>query len=84
MEENIPVHQLPVVYTVPGMDDVQHQRDIVYKTDNGEELLDSFVSRALDSNIPLELMNHPQGRHGFDILDDDTRCSRSLLERWIL
>jgi len=35
--------------------------------------IDLFVQKALAANAPLELMNHPQGHHGFDILDDDAR-----------
>jgi acetyl esterase/lipase len=35
--------------------------------------IDTFVQEALAGNAPLDLMNHPAGRHGFDILDDDER-----------
>lgn len=42
--------------------------------------IDRFVARALEHNLPLELMNHEAGRHGFDILDDDIR-SREILSR---
>jgi dienelactone hydrolase len=42
--------------------------------------IDAFVQEALASNAPLELMNHPAGRHGFDILDDDER-SREIIAR---
>jgi acetyl esterase/lipase len=42
--------------------------------------VDDFVHRALAANVPLDLMNHPQGQHGFDILDDDAR-SREILAR---
>jgi acetyl esterase/lipase len=40
--------------------------------------LDAFVQAALAANIPLDLMNHPRGQHGFDILDDDER-SREII-----
>ena len=40
----------------------------------------AFVQEALAGNAPLELMNHPRGRHGFDILDDDAR-SREIIAR---
>jgi acetyl esterase/lipase len=42
--------------------------------------VDRFAEAALAANAPLELINHPQGRHGFDILDDDPR-SRAILAR---
>ena len=42
--------------------------------------VDRFVQAALAANAPLELINHPQGRHGFDILDDDA-WSRAILAR---
>jgi acetyl esterase/lipase len=32
--------------------------------------LDAFVQAALAANIPLDLLNHPRGQHGFDLLDD--------------
>lgn len=42
--------------------------------------LDRFVREALAGNAPLDLLNHPEGRHGFDVLDDDTR-SREIVAR---
>ena len=42
--------------------------------------VDTFVKEALAAGAPLELLNHPTGRHGFDILDDDAR-SREILAR---
>jgi len=44
--------------------------------------LDLFVQRALAANAPLDLLNHPAGQHGFDILDDDAR-SREIIARTI-
>jgi dienelactone hydrolase len=44
------------------------------------QAIDAFVQEALAGNAPLELMNHPAGRHGFDILDDDAR-SREIIAR---
>ena len=35
--------------------------------------IDRFIAAALARDAPLEAMNHPEGRHGFDILDDDLR-----------
>jgi acetyl esterase/lipase len=42
--------------------------------------IDRFVAAALARNAPLDLLNHPAGRHGFDILDDDAR-SRDIIAR---
>jgi dienelactone hydrolase len=44
------------------------------------ETIDRFVPEALAGNALLDLMNHPTGRHGFDILDDDDR-SREIIAR---
>lgn len=43
---------------------------------------DRFVQEALARNVPIDLMTHPNGQHGFDILDDDAR-SREIIERTI-
>jgi acetyl esterase/lipase len=42
--------------------------------------LDQFVAAALKENLLVEVMNHPSGRHGFDILDDNDR-SREIIRR---
>ena len=42
--------------------------------------IDAFVQEALAGNALLEVMNHPTGRHGFDILDDNDR-SREIIAR---
>jgi acetyl esterase/lipase len=44
--------------------------------------LDLFLQRALAANAPLDLLNHPAGQHGFDVLDDDAR-SREIIARTI-
>lgn len=44
--------------------------------------VDQFVARALAGNVAIEVANHPNGRHGFDILDDDAR-SRDIIARAI-
>lgn len=36
--------------------------------------IDLFVEEALAGNALIDLFNHPQGRHGFDVLDDDARA----------
>ncbi len=43
---------------------------------------DAFVQEALVANSTLDLLNHPQGRHAFDILDDNAR-TREILARTI-
>jgi acetyl esterase/lipase len=35
--------------------------------------IDEFVQAALAANLPLDLLNHPSGRHAFDTLDNDRR-----------
>jgi len=42
------------------------------------EGIDRFVQEALARNASLDLLNHAEGRHGFDILDDDAR-SRAIV-----
>lgn len=42
--------------------------------------IDRFVQEAVARNAALELMTHPIGRHGFDVLDDDDR-SREIIAR---
>jgi len=44
--------------------------------------LDAFVQAALAANISLDLLNHPRGQHGFDMLDDDAR-SREIIAHTI-
>lgn len=40
--------------------------------------IDIFLKEALAANIPLTFVNHPSGKHGFDVLDDDIR-SREII-----
>ena len=42
--------------------------------------IDRFVQAALAANACVDVLNHPTGRHGFDILDDDAR-SREIIAR---
>ncbi|HUJ12362.1 MAG TPA: dienelactone hydrolase family protein [Thermoanaerobaculia bacterium] len=44
--------------------------------------VDAFISEALTRNIELEVMAHPNGEHGFDLLNDDDR-SRAIIRRTI-
>jgi hypothetical protein len=41
--------------------------------------IDAFVIRANELRAPVHLETHPDGRHGFDILDDDDR-SREIID----
>jgi len=41
---------------------------------------DRFVQAAMARGATLDLLNHPEGRHGFDILDDDAR-SKQIIRR---
>jgi acetyl esterase/lipase len=42
--------------------------------------IDRFVQKGLDRGATLDLLNHPDGRHAFDILDNDAR-SRQIIRR---
>jgi acetyl esterase/lipase len=42
--------------------------------------IDNFIQAALRANMALEVMNHPTGHHGFDILDDDMH-TRDIIRR---
>ncbi len=44
------------------------------------ESIDEFVAEALARNLHFELHNHPDGEHGFDILNDDDH-SREIVRR---
>jgi acetyl esterase/lipase len=40
--------------------------------------LDAFVQTAIAQNIPIDFINHPQGRHAFDVLDDTPRTQEII------
>jgi dienelactone hydrolase len=42
--------------------------------------LDRFVTRALAENLPLTVVNHPEGPHAFDIFDRSAR-SRAVIRQ---
>ena len=42
--------------------------------------IDRFVAEALAVNAEIDVLNHPRGRHAFDVLDDDPR-SREIISR---
>jgi dienelactone hydrolase len=44
------------------------------------EALDRFVSSAQARHLPITLIDHPDGPHGFDLMDDSER-SREIIKR---
>ena len=60
---------VPLLIARAGQDDPRLNRTV-----------DAFVAEALAQNLPFEVLNHPDGRHAFDILDDDAR-SREIVAR---
>jgi dienelactone hydrolase len=40
--------------------------------------LDRFVPRALEANVPLTLVNYPQGPHAFDIVDASSESRAAI------
>jgi acetyl esterase/lipase len=60
---------VPLLIARAGQDDPRLNRTV-----------DAFVAEALAQNAPFEVLNHPDGRHAFDILDDDAR-SREIVAR---
>jgi acetyl esterase/lipase len=42
------------------------------------DAVDRFVAAALCRGATLDLLTHPSGRHGFDILDDDARTKEII------
>jgi acetyl esterase/lipase len=50
------------------------------ETPNLNSALDRFVARALERNLPLTLVNHPDGPHAFDLFDD-SETSRSIVRQ---
>jgi dienelactone hydrolase len=44
------------------------------------EAIDRFVAEAVAREAPIELVTHPRGQHGFDVLDNDDRA-REIVAR---
>jgi acetyl esterase/lipase len=42
--------------------------------------VDRFIQEALSKNVAVDLSNHAQGHHGFDVLDNNER-SREIIKR---
>jgi acetyl esterase/lipase len=62
--------QIPILIARAGLE----------KSPQLNQALDRFAHAALEANVPLDLLNHPRGQHGFDVLDDDER-SRYIIAR---
>jgi acetyl esterase/lipase len=41
--------------------------------------LDNFIAEAIDQNCAITVMNHPTGRHGFDIRDANARSEEIIV-----
>ena len=66
------VHDLPA--TVPMLF-VRAGQDVFPSLN---DLLDKNVARALARNLPVAIVNHPTGVHGFDIYDDTAPSLRTI------
>ena len=42
--------------------------------------MDRFAAKALAANLPLTLVNHPNGPHAFDLFDESD-TSREIVRR---
>ena len=42
--------------------------------------VDAFIQAALSKNLTVEILNHPNGQHAFDVLDDNER-TREIIRR---
>jgi acetyl esterase/lipase len=62
--------KLPLMIVRAGRDEFPHLN----------ETLDRFVSKALECNLPLTLINHAEAPHAFDIAHD-SQMSRDVIRR---
>jgi acetyl esterase/lipase len=58
----------PLFIARAGQDEVPTMNDSI----------DRFISKAIEKNLAITVMNHPQGAHGFDNRNDDER-SREII-----
>lgn len=68
---------LPVAFTEVPILLVRAGRD---ETPGLNASLDRFVSRALEDNLPLSVVNHRDGPHAFDVLDSSDR-SKAIIRQ---
>lgn len=64
------VHDVPLFIARAGKDEFAHLNDTI----------DAFVARALALNLPVTLMNHPDGPHAFDI-NQDSATTRAIIRQ---
>jgi len=62
--------EVPLFVMRAGRDEIPHLN----------EAMDSFLSRALASNLPLTLANHPEAPHAFDLMHDSD-LSREIIRQ---
>jgi dienelactone hydrolase len=60
---------LPMLFVRAGLDRPPVNRAIA-----------DLMTRAIEQNAPVMLLNHPSGHHGFEIVDDDD-ATRAVIER---
>jgi dienelactone hydrolase len=62
--------KLPLMIVRAGRDEFPHLN----------ETLDRFVSKAMECNLPMTLVNHPEAPHAFDVAHD-SEMSREVIRR---
>ncbi len=67
--EDLPV-DVPLFVARAGRDEMPHLNDTI----------DRFLARALETNLPVTLVNHSTGPHAFDIVDDSD-ASRAVIRQ---
>jgi hypothetical protein len=66
------IPRVPMFIARAGRDEMPHLNDGI----------DRFVEKALKANLPITLINHPDGPHAFDLFDD-TVASRNIIEQLV-
>lgn len=74
LKEFSPLHQLKSGHELPPLFVARAGRD--HPALN--ESIDSFVREALERNLQLDILNHPDGPHAFDVRDPSPR-SREII-----
>jgi dienelactone hydrolase len=64
--EDLPMH-VPMLFVRAGQDQTALNAG-----------LDNLIARALGRNLPVSVVNHASGAHGFDV-DENTRLSRGVI-----
>lgn len=63
-------NDIPMFIARAGQDQLPHLN----------EALDRFVSQSLSYNLPVTLVNHPEGPHAFDLFDD-SEVTREIIKQ---